>query len=202
MQSRKYRLSTGETVVITSANKSKLPLPCKWCGKPSSFLCDGLALMGEGTCDAPLCKHHAYKVGEGRDFCPKHRGGPLQVWTGRVKVYQAPDGLPVTRYLVNDPLGVLFAPSKGLLDRALSARKAGALDEFWPTFEEEYTREMRQLYKAKRPAWEDLLARPEVTLLCFCKPYERCHRLILATILAKLGAELYGERVTPQESLF
>jgi uncharacterized protein YeaO (DUF488 family) len=170
---------------------------------PSAFLCDHPTAPGR-TCSDPVCKDHALAFEEGKKhLCPDHRPvRPLQVWTGRVKVYQAPDGLPVTRYLVNDRLGVLFAPSKGLLDRALSARKAGALDEFWPTFEEEYTREMRQLYKAKRPAWEDLLARPQVTLLCFCKPHERCHRLILATILANLGAELYGERPTPQESLF
>lgn len=145
------------------------------------------------------------EVGPDEHRCPEHPPAPqapCQVWTARVKVYQGPDQLVVTRYIINDPLGVLFAPSKGLLDRALSARKAGDLAEHWPTYTAGYLAEMRQLYKSNRKAFQTVLRRPEVTLLCFCTDPAFCHRTLLAGILGKLGAQVRGERPSAQQGLF
>jgi hypothetical protein len=43
------------------------------------------------------------------------------------------------------------------------------------------------------PAWAALLARREVTLVCYCPTPDRCHRTLLARILERLGARYLGE---------
>lgn len=48
--------------------------------------------------------------------------------------------------------------------------------------------------RSKRPAWENLLARERVVLVCYCLDAERCHRWLLRTrILPALGAVDGGE---------
>jgi hypothetical protein len=42
-------------------------------------------------------------------------------------------------------------------------------------------------------AWSALLAKREVTLVCRCGDAQRCHRVLLARILVKLGARYVGE---------
>jgi len=64
--------------------------------------------------------------------------------------------------------------------------------------EEEYTKlyydKMRQSYKSHRAGWDWLLNKDIVTLVCFCKPGDFCHRLLLAEMLIKLGATYLGEK--------
>lgn len=67
-------------------------------------------------------------------------------------------------------------------------------DATWALYSAAYTAEMRESYRAHRPAWDALLARAEVTLCCYCVDPARCHRTLLAGILAKLGAHVVGER--------
>ena len=118
----------------------------------------------------------------------------LQLYTARMG-YKGPDALAVTRLVVNDKLGLHFAPSKTLLDSALKLRKAGLeTDESWAKYEQAYTQEMRASWANHREAWEELLARPEATLMCFCQKPDRCHRTVLARLLVKLGATYHGER--------
>lgn len=65
----------------------------------------------------------------------------------------------------------------------------------WATYQRAYLAEMRTSYRANRAAWDALLARPIVTLCCYCTDPERCHRTLLARdILPKLGATYGGER--------
>ena len=118
----------------------------------------------------------------------------LQLYTAKMG-WRGPGALPVTRYIVNDALGVRFAPSKSLLDKYLCIRKAGLeTDETWAEYELAYTKEMRALYKLDQGPFCTLLAYPEATLLCFCENPERCHRTVLARLLVKLGATYHGER--------
>lgn len=106
----------------------------------------------------------------------------LEVWTapsGRGD----PDELDVTRRTggPGDP----FAPSDTL-------RHAPAAP---PVFEAAYLAEMRQSWKLDRRAWDALLARRRVVLVCGCDDGARCHRRVLAEkILVKLGARYAGER--------
>jgi uncharacterized protein YeaO (DUF488 family) len=56
-----------------------------------------------------------------------------------------------------------------------------------------YTQLMRNSYKKNKDKWHNLLNRDRVTLVCFCRKGSFCHRLLLAKILVKLGADYCGE---------
>jgi len=132
----------------------------------------------------------------------------LHVSTSRF-LYRGPDRLDVSRMTAGDD-GIVFAPSWTLLRGALSKFRAierarmsakgvdrDALErrelDAWHTYEHCYTDEMRRSYVEHRPKWEALLARERVVLVCYCAERSRCHRGLLAGILAKLGAEDLGE---------
>lgn len=116
------------------------------------------------------------------------------VYTARVS-YSGPDRLDITRQSAG-PDGLPFAPSWQILRPMIALRRAGgdALAA-WPKYVEDYTAEMRTSYRERRAAWDVLLARTGVTLVCYCVDAAHCHRTLLAEILAKLGARLCGERV-------
>lgn len=115
----------------------------------------------------------------------------LLIRTARVS-YRGPDRLDVTRKSARFD-GIAFAPSWGILEPALQARRDGRLDEAWPGYVADYTTEMRRSYREQRGAWDALLERETVTLVCYCKQADRCHRTVLADILVKLGATYEGE---------
>lgn len=134
----------------------------------------------------------------------------LQVYTARMG-YRGPlPWLDITRKSAG-PDGIAFAPSMRLLARTLWARKhVEGLREFgcepqaasyergsWEEYQREYIAEMRDSYRTARQAWDALLARDVVVLLCFCGEqhtrHRRCHRFLLADILEKLGATNQGE---------
>lgn len=74
-------------------------------------------------------------------------------------------------------------------------RAADILDtSMWGLYRQAFLGEMRESYRTQRPAWDALLARESVTLVCYCTDPARCHRTVLASILAKLGAINEGER--------
>lgn len=92
--------------------------------------------------------------------------------------------------------GSTFAPSWRLLKPFLAARKNGLeTEEMRQRFADAYLEEMRAVAKSDPIAWKTLLAREQVTLCCYCRAGQFCHRLLLAGILAKLGARLRGERL-------
>ncbi len=115
------------------------------------------------------------------------------IHTARVS-YRGDDRLDVTRKSAG-PEGLPFAPSWSILSPMLALRKTGGeLAAAWPKYVADYTAEMRRCYREQRPAWDAVLARTEVTLVCYCTFPEHCHRTVLAEILAKLGAANHGER--------
>lgn len=122
---------------------------------------------------------------------------PLSVHTCRVG-FVGIDALQITRYGQTSAVGLIFAPSREILEEALAKRKSGKLAEHWPQYVGLYTEEMRQSFRTNRSIWENLLKRESVTLLCYCTDQEHCHRTILARdILPKLGASYVGERPPP-----
>lgn len=124
----------------------------------------------------------------------------LRVRTARVS-YRGADRLDVTRKSAG-PDGLPFAPSWGILSPALTKLATGTLtDEDWRVYSEQYTAQMRTSYRDQRAAWDALLAREHVVLVCYCADAERCHRRVLAGILAKLGAVDEGEVEPAQGSL-
>lgn len=140
----------------------------------------------------------------------------VQVHTARLS-YCGPDRLDITRKSAR-PEGLPFAPSWAILGPMLKRRawirKDGEVhtvsdrydgrpgshkpplteDAEWAAYVAAYTVEMRASYRTHRPAWNALLARGEVTLVCYCTNPDRCHRRVLAGILVKLGAGYVGER--------
>ncbi|MGG4386522.1 DUF488 family protein [Priestia megaterium] len=63
--------------------------------------------------------------------------------------------------------------------------------------EEEYRKKylnlLRQSYISKKDQWKKLLNKKSVTFVCFCKKGDFCHRLILAEVFQRLGADYVGE---------
>ncbi len=117
------------------------------------------------------------------------------VHTARV-TYSGPDRLDITRSKAA-PDGIPFAPSWGILTPILRLRQHdlhAEAEAAWPRYVEDYTNEMRVSYRLERAVWDALLARDQVTLVCYCMDPQRCHRTVLAGILGKLGAEVRGER--------
>lgn len=110
----------------------------------------------------------------------------LKVFTS-IYSYNGPNRLDITAK-GNDPIGKLFAPSWDLVMK-------------WKNHEinkkqyvSEYYKLMRKSYLSKQEAWDNLLGKDTVVLVCFEKPEDGfCHRLILAGILQKLGADYRGE---------
>jgi hypothetical protein len=117
----------------------------------------------------------------------------LQVFTGRIWCGDS-DAFNVTRQS-GGAAGVLFAPSWAILRPALAARRRGAeaAEQAWAAYVPAYVAEMRASWRAHPEAWRGLLARPRVVLTCYCARRERCHRGLLAEMLAKCGAVDCGE---------
>ena len=71
MPCRTIKVGDGFAVVCVRGQRAK---PCAVCKSPSTQLCD-FPLTGPKagkTCDAPLCRRCAVKVGPDRDYCPAH----------------------------------------------------------------------------------------------------------------------------------
>ena len=115
------------------------------------------------------------------------------VWTARI-TYAGPHRLDITRKS-GTGLGAMFAPSWGLLSPILAMRKRGdhaGVEAAWPRYVELYKHEMRECWRAHRATWAELRSVPRV-LVCYCTDPARCHRRVLAEILARLGAADRGE---------
>lgn len=78
-------------------------------------------------------------------------------------------------------------------DPAALLARADALEaEAWAWYAPRYREEMLTSWRARRGAWDALLARRRVVLACVC-PTEQCHRRLLAGFLVRLGAVDGGE---------
>ena len=126
----------------------------------------------------------------------------LHVHSARIST-RDPDRLDITRKSAT-PEGRIFAPSWTILRPALDARamaKRAPADEAeaieaaaWEAYVPAFLEEMRASYRRNRRAWEALLARERVVLVCYCVDPAHCHRAILRTrILPALGAVDAGE---------
>lgn len=189
------KLPDGTEMIVCSRGRRTKRCAC---GAAATLLCDAPRRpTGKRTCDAPLCAKCTTKDGPDRDLCRAHAprpAGALVVYTARI-AYAGADRLDVSR-ASGAAGGLPFAPSWAILKPALDARRRGEpmTDARWTRYVEAYTAEMRASYRAQRAAWDALLARGEVTLLCYCTDAAHCHRTALAHILEKLGAHYAGER--------
>jgi hypothetical protein len=133
--------------------------------------------------------------------------------------YSGPDRINITRWSRRpDRFGILFAPSAEILSAAKTAQgRAKVLmadaamaahdgdrtaaeaaskrieDDAWASYEAAYRNEMRKIRKWEPGSWQKMLDKPRVVLVCFCPSPERCHRRLLAEMLAEDGATYMGE---------
>lgn len=132
----------------------------------------------------------------------------LRVHTARVS-YSGSDRLDITRASATGH-GLAFAPSWAAVQRVLNVRAearyaapgdaAAMLLRAWQEYVPVFTAEMRESYRTQRDAWVWLLAREEVTLVCFCTDVSQCHRTLLGEqILPRLGAVFCGEREAAEQ---
>lgn len=130
-----------------------------------------------------------------------------EIYTARIG-YKGADALDITRKSAG-PIGVILAPSWELLSPFLALRRRQVMgDAEWERYKKAYTAEMEASRRQWPEHWARILARPELTLVCYCSDFLRCHRSLAADLLVKAsnGCAFYrGERMPPgghQESLF
>lgn len=108
----------------------------------------------------------------------------MNLWTAQYR-YSGNDRFDIT---VKGRENMEFAPT---WDMVLSHKNKTMSDEEYTKI---YKEMMRKSYVKNKNKWEKLLKRDEITLVCFCKKYNFCHRYILKDILVKMGAVYMGER--------
>lgn len=119
----------------------------------------------------------------------------LRVYTSQVGRYRGPDGLDTT-IKSSSGIGRVFAPPSWGMVMGL---KRGRVS--WEAYTGWYLGHLRRMREERRDAFEALLARDRVVLLCYCRPGERCHRRLLAQVLAQEGAQDAGEIAAPQAAM-
>lgn len=74
----------------------------------------------------------------------------------------------------------------------VKAYQSGTMDA--ETYKDKYYEFLDYTRETRKSEWSELLHRYEVTLVCYCRKGDFCHRLLAANYLEKLGAEYCGER--------
>ncbi|MFA7506767.1 MAG: DUF488 family protein [Bacilli bacterium] len=87
-----------------------------------------------------------------------------------------------------DPLGKIFKPTWEIV----LVYKNKEITEL--EYTKKYHALMKTSYMNHLDKWKELLNRDTVTLVYFCRSGDFCHRILLAKILARLGAKYHGER--------
>jgi len=117
----------------------------------------------------------------------------LHLYTAQIGKYNGQDAYDVTVKSGD----INFAPTWDIVQ----AWKAGEIS--WDTYSKRYRELMLQSYKRNQRAWQELLEKGVLTLLCYCRADDHCHRYLLADFLIKVGEKVgvnvinEGERPLP-----
>lgn len=106
-----------------------------------------------------------------------------KVWTGQIHRLKGKEYLDITVKSGD----TVFAPTW----KMVIALKKGRITE--EEYRKKYEEKMRNSYREYTDRWEEVLYEEELVLACYCKPGTFCHRILLAGILSKCGAEYMGE---------
>ena len=96
----------------------------------------------------------------------------------------------VDRYDITCKTGNIFAPT---WDMVVKYRDTGDSDSYTHV----YLKQMRESYRNDQWKWLEMVRMTrggDVTLVCYCKKGDFCHRILLAEMLQKCGAIYGGER--------
>jgi uncharacterized protein YeaO (DUF488 family) len=117
----------------------------------------------------------------------------LHIYTAQIGKYTGPDAYDVTVKSGD----INFAPTWDIVQ----AWKAGEIS--WGKYSQRYRELMLRSYKHNQRAWHEILEKGILTLLCYCRAGDHCHRYLLADFLSKLGEKIgvtvinEGERPLP-----
>lgn len=131
----------------------------------------------------------------------------MRVFTSSLGAYTGEDRLNITRQSGGPP-GEPFAPRNDVFraavkrkmdlqhrrTRSSSMTHVELVQQQWREYAEAYFAWIEESHRHHPEAWRALLAREEVTLVCYCVVPTRCHRSLLAAHLVGLGAIYEGER--------
>ena len=101
----------------------------------------------------------------------------LHIYTAQIGKYKGPDAYDVTVKSGN----INFVPTWDIVQ----AWKSGEIN--WETYTLRYRELMLSSYKRNQRAWHEILEKGVLTLLCYCRAGDHCHRYLLADFLVKLG---------------
>jgi uncharacterized protein YeaO (DUF488 family) len=101
----------------------------------------------------------------------------LHLYTAQIGKYKGPDAYDVTVKSGD----INFAPTWDMV----KAWKAGEIT--WENYSQRYRELMLRSYKRNQRAWQEILEKGVLTLLCYCRADDHCHRYLLADFLSKLG---------------
>ena len=96
----------------------------------------------------------------------------------------------IDRYDITVAAKNIFSPTWTMVEKY---RACGNEDEYTKLYETM----MRKSYSKHLQFWEEMVkmcTRHNITLVCYCKPGDFCHRVLLAGFLVKCGAKYGGER--------
>ena len=117
----------------------------------------------------------------------------LHIYTAQIGKYTGPDAYDVTVKSGD----INFAPTWDIVQ----AWKAGEIS--WGKYSQRYRELMLRSYKHNQRAWHEILEKGVLTLLCYCRAGDHCHRYLLADFIVKLGEKIgvdvinEGERPLP-----
>lgn len=100
----------------------------------------------------------------------------LHLYTAQIGKYKGPDAYDVTVKSGD----INFAPTWDIV----KAWKAGKIT--WENYSQCYRELMLRSYKRNQRAWQEILEKGVLTLLCYCRADDHCHRFLLADFLSKL----------------
>lgn len=113
-----------------------------------------------------------------------YKKSPVEIWTGQVgKKYTGIITMDVSVKSGNK----IFAPTWDMV----MGYKDGTLSI--PDYEKQYNKIMKDSKKKHPDAWVEIMKRKEIVFLCYCKPGDFCHRVLLAHEFETLGAICNGE---------
>jgi ribA/ribD-fused uncharacterized protein len=110
----------------------------------------------------------------------------LEIYTAQYR-YSGDDRLDIT-VKGQHPLGRIFAPTWNIV----LASKNGSITQ--PDYVSEYYSMMLKSYNMYPHVWHYILSLDTVTFVCFCRPGEFCHRVLLTDYFKQMGATYMGER--------
>jgi len=119
----------------------------------------------------------------------------LKINTAQYRV-MVPDRLDITAKS-KDPIGKVFAPSWDII---MGLKNSSITQD---EYTEAYQKQMISSYTHNTEVWKSVAERESVTFICFCKPGDFCHRVLLVGYFCDLYGAIYkGELVTVSDNKF